>query len=78
MVIATTCNTDQNNVITNRCISEYSHLGCIIALNVLDLEILLDLWQEIPSPCKYPLKLSRLNMCEYISPTTLAGRGTIW
>jgi hypothetical protein len=50
MVIASTCNLDQNNVITNRCISESSNLCCIIPLNVLDLEIHLDLWQEIPSP----------------------------
>jgi hypothetical protein len=49
MVIATTCNID-HIVIINGCISEKSHLGCIIPLNVLDLEILLDLWQEIPSP----------------------------
>jgi hypothetical protein len=49
MVIASTCNLDQINVLTNRCMLEYSNLGCIILLNVLDLEILLDLWQEIHS-----------------------------
>jgi hypothetical protein len=64
MVIASTCNLDQNNVITNRCISEYSNLGCIFPLNVLDLEILLDLWKENPFSWKYLLKLNSLNICE--------------
>ena len=53
-------------------------MSCIILMNVLDLEILLDLWQEISSPANTLLKLNHLNMCEYIPLIAFAGSGTIW
>jgi hypothetical protein len=55
-----------------------SVLGCIVPLNVLDLEIFLDLWQKIPSPANTLLGFNHLTICEYIPQIAFAGSGSMW